>query len=186
MTFLDRLSSGPLLCDGGYYLEFERRCLGSYKSHIPMAVLDHPEGVLQLHREFATAGAEVLQAMAWGVSAMDREAELHRVAVELAREVAGPDRFVAGTLSPRVYSGHPNRDLMTEDQATEASAFFERRVEQQFPQHTRCSALLAVSPADRGAVRRPLRVVAPISVNGGSAMRTLRADGPESIRMSIA
>ena len=26
--FIERISKGPVLCDGGYYLEFERRCLG--------------------------------------------------------------------------------------------------------------------------------------------------------------
>ena len=103
--FLDRVAEGHLLCDGGYYLEFERRCLGSYASKIPMGVLDYPEGVLELHKEFARAGAEVLQAMVWGVRPMEREEELHTKAVELAREAAGPDRYVAGTLSPLRLSG---------------------------------------------------------------------------------
>ena len=40
--------------------------------------------------------------------------------------------------------------------------------------------------ASSGFVSIPLRVVAPMSVNGGSAMRTDRADGPESMRMSMA
>ena len=89
-----------MLGDGGYFLELERRCLGSYKDGVPRAVLNNPDGVLELHREFARAGAEVLQAMAWGVGKIDREEELHRTAVALAREAAGPDRYVAGTLSP--------------------------------------------------------------------------------------
>lgn len=130
-NFLDRIADGHLLCDGGYYLEFERRCLGSYASKIPMGVLDYPEGVLELHKEFARAGAEVLQAMVWGVRPMEREEELHRKAVELAREAAGPDRFVAGTLSPFVYSGRSKWDPMTEEDKTNAREFFERRVGQQ-------------------------------------------------------
>ncbi|MDE3259195.1 MAG: homocysteine S-methyltransferase family protein [Gemmatimonadota bacterium] len=129
--FLNRIAEGPLLCDGGYYLEFERRCLGSYASKIPMGVLDFPEGVLELHKEFARAGAEVLQAMVWGVRPMEREEELHSKAVELAREAAGQDRFVAGTLSPFVYSGRSKWEPMTEEDRTNASEFFERRVTQQ-------------------------------------------------------
>ena len=128
-TFLERVAHGPLVCDGGYYLELERRLAGSYKTHIPMAVLDHPESVLELHREFARAGADVLQAMAWGVTKLDREAELHRAAVELAREAAGPDRFVAGTLSPR-YGGKRWQPL-TNEERVEVQRFFDRRVEQQ-------------------------------------------------------
>ncbi len=129
--FLERLNEGPLLGDGGYYLELERRCLGSFDKGVPWAVLDHPEGVLELHREFARAGAEVLQAMAWGVGKLDRDEELHRTAVELAREAAGPNRFVAGTLSPAGIGQYQRRSPITEKERREAQAFFERRVGQQ-------------------------------------------------------
>ena len=126
--FLNRLRQGPVLGDGGYFLELERRCLGSYKHGVPLAVLDHPDGVLELHREFARAGAEVLQAVTWGVGRIDREEELHRTAVALAREAAGPDRYVAGTLSP--YFGKRRPQLSAADRQ-EVAAFFDRRVGQQ-------------------------------------------------------
>lgn len=126
--FLKRLQQGPVLGDGGYFLELERRCLGSYRGGVPLAVLDHPEGVLELHREFARAGAEVLQAVTWGVGAIDCEEELHRTAVALAREAAGPDRCVAGTLSP--YFGKRRPRLSAADRR-EVAAFFDRRVGQQ-------------------------------------------------------
>ncbi len=126
--FLERLRRGPVLGDGGYFLELERRCLGSYKGGVPLAVLDHPDGVLELHREFARAGAEVLQAMTWGVGKIEREAELHHAAVALAREAAGPDRYVAGTLSP--YFGKTRPCLSAVDRR-EAAACFDRRVGQQ-------------------------------------------------------
>jgi betaine-homocysteine S-methyltransferase len=129
--FLERLGEGPLIGDGGYYLELERRVIGSYKSAVPMAVLDHPEGVLELHREFARAGSELLQAMAWGVRKIEREEELHRVAVQLAREAAGDDRYVAGTLSPLLYLGNSKWERMTERERTDARAFFDRRIGQQ-------------------------------------------------------
>jgi betaine-homocysteine S-methyltransferase len=129
--FLERLAEGPVVGDGGYYLEIERRVLGSYATGIPRAVLDHPEGIVEMHREFARAGSELLQAMAWGVRRMDREAELHRVAVELAREAAGENRYVAGTLSPLLYLGNSKWEPMTETERTEARAFFDRRIEQQ-------------------------------------------------------
>lgn len=129
--FLDRLKDGPVLGDGGYYLELERRCLGNFEKGVPWAVLDHPEGLLQLHREFALAGAEVLQAMTWGVGRMDRDEELHRTAVELAREAAGPDRLVAGTLSPAGVGPYQRRSPITANERREAQAFFERRVGQQ-------------------------------------------------------
>ena len=98
--FLDRLKDGPVLGDGGYYLELERRCLGSFAKGVPWAVLDHPEGLLELHREFALAGAEVLQAMAWGVGKLDRDEELHRTAVELARAGCRPGPVCGGYAQP--------------------------------------------------------------------------------------
>src|SRR5262245_55491852 len=129
--FLERLSQGPVLGDGGYYLELERRCCGSFARGVPLAVLEHPEGVLELHREFARAGAELLQAMTWGVTPFDREEELHRTAVQLAREAAGPDRFVAGTLSPFIGINYQRRSPITETERREGQRFVERRVGQQ-------------------------------------------------------
>jgi len=137
LDLMSRLKDGPLLIDGAYYLELERRCLGSYATSIPRAVLDYPEGLLQIHREFVNAGAEILEVMAWGVRPMDdpkEEDELHRVAVQLAREAAGPDRFVAGNLSPYIYSGSSPWDPMTKKQKAEASRFFEHRIQQQISQ----------------------------------------------------
>ncbi len=129
--FLERLAQGPLLGDGAYYLELERRVVGSYASHIPMAVLNHPEAVLEMHHEFARAGAELLQAMSWGVRPFGREAELHRVAVELAREAAGPDRYVAGPASQFIYSGSSKWERLDADDRKRAQEFFARRVAEQ-------------------------------------------------------
>ncbi len=131
LGFLERLTQGPLLCDGGYYLELERRCVGSFERGVPMAILDHPEGVLELHREFVRAGAEVIQAMAWGVKAFDREEELHHMAVKLAREAAGPGRFVAGTISPGGTATYQRRSSLTAEERRELQGFYERRVGQQ-------------------------------------------------------
>ena len=135
--FMERLAEGPMLGDGGYYLELERRCLGSYATGVPMAVLDYPEGLLELHREFAAAGSEILQAMTWGVNPMEleKEKELHRVAVELAREAAGPDRFVVGTLTGSGFSNAPpptfSRPLLTEQERSETRRYYDRRIDQQ-------------------------------------------------------
>ena len=138
--FLDRLKDGPVLGDGGYYLELERRCLGNFEKGVPWAVLDHPEGLLQLHREFALAGAEVLQAMTWGVGRMDRDEELHRTAVGLAREAAGPDRLVAGTLSPAGVGPYQRRSPIDR----ERKAALRRRHSSNGGWASRCDALKGV------------------------------------------
>ena len=67
---------------------------------------------------------------------LDQERELHRTAVELARKAAGPDRFVAGTLTGTGLTrrrGSPTHlpGSMTEKQRSEARRHYDRRVDQQ-------------------------------------------------------
>ena len=129
-SFLDRLTQGPLLVDGGYYLELERRCIGSRARGIPLAVLEHSDGVLELHQEFARAGADVIQAMTWGARRVELEAEVHRTAVQIARQAAGSGRFVAGTISPYTPPRF-NWRSMTAEERLSAQRFFEARVSYQ-------------------------------------------------------
>ena len=73
----------------------------------PECVLDHPDAVRELHREFVDAGAEFLQALAFYASRdklgttghQGQSKAINRMAVRLAREAAGPDTLVAGNLS---------------------------------------------------------------------------------------
>lgn len=104
---LERLEHGVVLGDGGYLLELEKRGYVQAGPFTPECVLDHPDAVRELHREFVDAGAEFLQALSFYAS-RDKLAttghagalkEINRKAVRLAREAAGPDTLVAGNLS---------------------------------------------------------------------------------------
>jgi methionine synthase I (cobalamin-dependent) len=105
---LERLADGPVLGDGGYLLELEKRGYVQAGPFTPEMVVEHPEALAQLHREFARAGAEVLQTMTFYASD-DKLAtvgmegtvdEINRNAVRIAREVATEtDALVAGNLS---------------------------------------------------------------------------------------
>lgn len=104
---LERLQEGPVLGDGGYLLELEKRGWVRAGPFTPEVVLLHPEAVRELHVEFKTAGAEALQALTFyasrdklkTVGLDDRIDDLNRQAVQLAREVAGDDCLVAGNLA---------------------------------------------------------------------------------------
>jgi len=104
---LERLSKGPVLGDGGYLLELEKRGYVQPGPFTPEVVLDHPAAVKELHQEFLDAGAEVLQALAFYASKeklatvgyADRVGDINRAAVRLAREVAGDKALVAANLS---------------------------------------------------------------------------------------
>ncbi len=105
---LERLSEGPVLGDGGYLLELEKRGYVQAGPFTPEVVIEHPDALAQLHREFLRAGAEVLQTMTFYASD-DKLAtvgmegtvdEINRNAVRIAREVAAEgDALVAGNLS---------------------------------------------------------------------------------------
>ena len=105
---LERLADGPVLGDGGYLLELEKRGYVQAGPFTPEVVIEHPEALAELHREFLRAGAEVLQTITVYASA-DKLAtvglegtvdEINRSAVGIAREVASQgDALVAGNLS---------------------------------------------------------------------------------------
>ena len=104
---LQRLKEGPVLGDGGYLLELEKRGWVRAGPFTPEVALVYPEALRELHIEFREAGAEVLQALTFYAS-RDKLAtvglenqldDLNRAAVRIAREVAGDKCLVAGNLS---------------------------------------------------------------------------------------
>jgi betaine-homocysteine S-methyltransferase len=104
---LERLKDGVVLGDGGYLLELEKRGWVQAGPFTPEVVLRRPEAVKELHTEFRTAGAEVLQALTFYAS-RDKLAtvglagkleDMNRQAVRLAREAGGDDCLVAGNIS---------------------------------------------------------------------------------------
>ena len=64
-NLLTRLNEGPVLCAEGYLFAMERRGYLSAGSFVPEVVLEHPEVVSQLHREFIRAGSDVVQAFTY-------------------------------------------------------------------------------------------------------------------------
>ena len=64
-NLIDRLNKGPVLCAEGYLFAMERRGYLSAGAFVPEVVLEHPEVVSQLHREFIRAGSDVVQAFTY-------------------------------------------------------------------------------------------------------------------------
>ena len=123
---LERLKEGPVLGAEGYLFELERRGWVSAGAYVPEVVLDAPEAVKQLHREFLRAGAEVIVAFTYyghraKMRAIGKEhllEKLNREAVRLAGEVAAEgDALVAGNVN-NTWEYDPN------DPATDISAAF--------------------------------------------------------------
>jgi betaine-homocysteine S-methyltransferase len=105
---LERLAEGPVLGDGGYLLELEKRGYVQAGPFTPEVAIEHPEALAELHREFLRAGAEFLTTMTFyasddklaTVGLKDKVDEINRSAVQVARAVAAEgDALVAGDLS---------------------------------------------------------------------------------------
>jgi betaine-homocysteine S-methyltransferase len=93
---LERLKNGIVIGAEGYVFELERRGYIKAGPYVPEVVLDFPEAVKGLHREFLRAGAEVMVALTYyahreKLKDVGRENDLERMnrqAVRLANEVA--------------------------------------------------------------------------------------------------
>ncbi len=64
-TLRQRLGEGPVLCAEGYLFELERRGYLQAGAYVPEVVLQHPEVIAGLHREFAHAGSDVVEAFTY-------------------------------------------------------------------------------------------------------------------------
>ncbi len=129
-SIMDRLRAGTVLGAEGYVFELERRGYIKAGPFVPEVVLDFPDAVRELHREFLRAGADVMVALTYyahreKLRDVGREGDLeamNRQAVRIAREVAREgDALVAGNVcntwaydpgdpaTKRTVSGHARR-----------------------------------------------------------------------------
>jgi len=114
------LAEGPVIGDGGFVFELEKRGYVKAGPWTPEAAVEDPEAVRQLHREFLRAGSDVMQAFTFYASEdklMNRGNKagqmigveaINRAAAELAKSVAEEgDGLVLGGLSqcPSYLSG---------------------------------------------------------------------------------
>src|SRR5438876_6181398 len=120
-NILERIAKHEIvLGDGGYLIELERRGWvdsGSGREKVgtgkgtgqftPEVAIERPDALRELHREFLHAGSQVLQALTFfgtreklnraGYGAQTEA--INHAAVRIAREVAGDQALVAGSVS---------------------------------------------------------------------------------------
>src|SRR5438552_476964 len=96
LSLLERLDRGPVICAEGYVFELERRGYLQAGAFVPEVVLDHPEVVKQLHRDFVHAGSDVVEALTYyahreKLRVIGREQDLepiNRRPLDIAKSVA--------------------------------------------------------------------------------------------------
>src|SRR6202163_4896974 len=102
-----RLAQGPVICGEGYLFELERRGYLQAGAFVPEVVLEHPEVVTQLHRDFVHAWSDVVEALTYyahreKLRIIGREKDLERInrqALTIAKDVAAEHgSLVAGNI----------------------------------------------------------------------------------------
>jgi betaine-homocysteine S-methyltransferase len=106
-TLQQRLSEGVVLGAEGYVFELERRGYVKAGPFVPEVILDEPDALRQLHREFLRAGSDVMVALTYyahrdklkAVGRGDDLEEMNRQAVRIANEIAAEGgALVAGNI----------------------------------------------------------------------------------------
>jgi S-methylmethionine-dependent homocysteine/selenocysteine methylase len=118
----ERPGGVPLVLDGAIGTELDRR---GVDTGLPLwsarALIDRPEEVLRIHREYVASGADIITANTFRTTRRtflraglpDRSEELTRLAVRLAQQAAGERRDpgrpvrIAGSLGPLEDCYHP-------------------------------------------------------------------------------
>jgi len=108
--FLDRLKRGPMLCDGAMGTQLHARGI-SFEHCFDELNLSQPEVILDVHRAYVEAGAEIVETNTFGANRFrlieheleNKIAEINRSGVRLARKAADESRrriYVAGSIGP--------------------------------------------------------------------------------------
>jgi betaine-homocysteine S-methyltransferase len=93
---MERLASGSVICAEGYVFELERRGYLQAGAFVPEVLIEHPDVVERLHRDFVHAGSDVVQACTYYVHreklrVIGREKDLepmNDIALRIAKKVA--------------------------------------------------------------------------------------------------
>ena len=138
--YLERVKKGVLLFDGamGTMLYdkgvFINRCF----EHVNIT---DPDKVLEIHRDMAAAGAQVLTTNTFGANPIklksfdldDKTVEINRAGVQLAKKIAGEDLYVAGSVGPTGVRmapvGHISSEVIAEAFRIQITALLEEEVD---------------------------------------------------------
>lgn len=165
----DRLDKDAVVCAEGYLFELERRGYLQAGAFVPEVVLEHPEAVIRLHREFLRAGSDVMVAFTYYahrekmrlIGKEDLLEDLQKSALKLARQVAGEGKdnavLVAGNIC--------NTNIYDEnDDAThlEVRKMFEEQVV--WAAEAKVDFIIAETIAHHGEAKLALRAILDVGL----------------------
>ena len=111
-TILERMADHPLIFDGamGTMIYSKGVFINTCYEHL---CVTNPKLIGGIHQDYADAGADVIETNSFGANRLklqshglaDQLEAINRSAVKLAREAAGDEALVAGSIGPLLKSG---------------------------------------------------------------------------------
>jgi len=130
-NILERISEHPLIFDGamGTMIYSKGVFINTCYEHL---CITSPGLIGGIHQEYADAGADVIETNSFGANRMklqghglaDQLEAINRAAVKLAREAAGEDALVAGSIGPILKS----RQVFLDSQADELTEIYREQM----------------------------------------------------------
>jgi len=121
-NILERMTKHPLIFDGamGTMIYSKGVFINTCYEHL---CVTNPKLIKGIHKEYVDAGADVIETNSYGSNRIKLESyglvdqleAINRSAVKLAREAAGDDTLVAGSVGPCLKSGQLYDDRMEEE-----------------------------------------------------------------------
>lgn len=114
-SILDALQQNVIIGDGAMGTMLQAQELPKGQSP-EVWMLSQPEEILNVHKAYADAGAQIIETNTFGANTLklqeygyeNRLREINQLAARLARQAAGPNRYVAGLIGP---TGHFPRPI---------------------------------------------------------------------------
>ncbi len=121
-NILDQLKEHPLIFDGAMGTMIYSKGVFINTCYEQLCVTN-PKLIRSIHEAYVDGGADVIETNSFGANRLklqthglaDQLEAINRAAVKLAREAAGDDVLVAGSVGPCLRSGQLFVDLMTEE-----------------------------------------------------------------------
>nr|CAD7445276.1 unnamed protein product [Timema bartmani] len=140
---LERLAEGVVIGDGGFVFALEKRGYVKAGPWTPEAACENPEAVIQLHREFLRAGADVMQAFTFYAcdTKLDNRGHdagqkftgkaINKAACDIAKRVAAEgDALVAGGLSQTpTYLSNKGKSVVQEEFKKQVDVFVQEEID---------------------------------------------------------
>ncbi|MFP4382262.1 MAG: bifunctional homocysteine S-methyltransferase/methylenetetrahydrofolate reductase [Candidatus Sumerlaeia bacterium] len=129
-SFLERIKESPIVFDGAMGTMIYEKGVFLNVCYDELCVKS-PQLIKEIHREYAQAGAEVIETNTFGANriklgqhGLSTEVEaINRAGVKLAREVAGEDLYVAASVGPCL---RPGQMMNSENRVEVETAFKEQ------------------------------------------------------------